>query len=243
MSEQGYEQLTFFQADSPASRFPWLESKRANQTSVTFGLKCSELSDPLRRISSSVRTYLESCELQPGRWSRIWSAKAMTSSCLILKLRLSERRITGEGSVSSDAKAGPDRWRANKETLDGQPRMWKTPIASDAANRQFYHNSRGEPNLSGMVQMWPTPHAEDYKGSGLAFSKSAEHDRIHRNLKGCVMYPTPRAQSATGASEAPNRQGAPDLQTVCGGLLNPTWVEWLMGFPIGWTELSVSETR
>ncbi|MFP7276070.1 hypothetical protein SFC17_14190 [Bacillus paralicheniformis] len=24
-----------------------------------------------------------------------------------------------------------------------------------------------------------------------------------------------------------------------GGQLNPTWVEWLMGFPIGWTELKV----
>ncbi|MDK2600241.1 hypothetical protein QO179_20065 [Bacillus stercoris] len=22
-----------------------------------------------------------------------------------------------------------------------------------------------------------------------------------------------------------------------GGQLNPTWVEWLMGFPTGWTEL------
>lgn len=26
------------------------------------------------------------------------------------------------------------------------------------------------------------------------------------------------------------------------GYLNPTWVEWLMGFPIGWTELNASET-
>lgn len=22
-----------------------------------------------------------------------------------------------------------------------------------------------------------------------------------------------------------------------GGQLNPTWVEWLMGFPLGWTDL------
>jgi DNA (cytosine-5)-methyltransferase 1 len=22
-----------------------------------------------------------------------------------------------------------------------------------------------------------------------------------------------------------------------GGSLNPTWVEWLMGFPLGWTDL------
>ena len=27
-----------------------------------------------------------------------------------------------------------------------------------------------------------------------------------------------------------------------GGQLNPTWVEWLMGFPLGWTDLNVSET-
>jgi DNA (cytosine-5)-methyltransferase 1 len=24
-----------------------------------------------------------------------------------------------------------------------------------------------------------------------------------------------------------------------GGQLNPTWVEWLMGFPLGWTDLEV----
>jgi hypothetical protein len=27
-----------------------------------------------------------------------------------------------------------------------------------------------------------------------------------------------------------------------GGSLNPTWVEWLMGFPLGWTALEPSET-
>ena len=27
-----------------------------------------------------------------------------------------------------------------------------------------------------------------------------------------------------------------------GGTLNPTWVEWLMGYPTGWTDLSPSET-
>ncbi len=28
-----------------------------------------------------------------------------------------------------------------------------------------------------------------------------------------------------------------------GGKLNPTWVEWLMGFPLGWTDLDASGTR
>lgn len=28
-----------------------------------------------------------------------------------------------------------------------------------------------------------------------------------------------------------------------GGKLNPTWVEWLMGFPLGWTDVDASETQ
>ena len=39
------------------------------------------------------------------------------------------------------------------------------------------------------------------------------------------------------------RGGGQNLATSVGGLLNPMWVEWLMGFPIGWTDLSVSETQ
>lgn len=27
------------------------------------------------------------------------------------------------------------------------------------------------------------------------------------------------------------------------GRLNPAWIEWLMGYPIGWTELKHSETQ
>lgn len=33
----------------------------------------------------------------------------------------------------------------------------------------------------------------------------------------------------------------PDGQPT-GGQLNPTWVEWLMGWPLGWTDLKPLET-
>lgn len=189
MSGPDYEQLTLFQADFPASRFPWLESKKRRTTTAIFGLRCLELSESLRRVSSSVRTYLEYSDLPPGTWCRVWSAKAITSSCLILKLRLSERSTDGSGSP-----------------------------------------------------LWPTPAARDGKGTNSAehLQKGNHADQLPNAVK---LFPTPRAQSATGASHAPNRQGAPDLQTVCAsegtGQLNPTWVEWLMGFPIGWTDLDV----
>ena len=33
------------------------------------------------------------------------------------------------------------------------------------------------------------------------------------------------------------RGGGMQLENLVGGPLNPTWIEWLMGFPLGWTEL------
>lgn len=109
MSGQAYEQLTLFQGDSPVSHSVWLESKKAKGMTVTCGLKCSELSESCARIASSVRTYLESSSLPPGRWSRIWSAQAITLSCLILKLRL---------SALGTEEAGCSLW-ATPNTMDG----------------------------------------------------------------------------------------------------------------------------
>ena len=106
--------------------------------------------------------------------------------------------------------------------------------------------------LSSAVKMWPTPKATDYKGSGPAGSKSTQHDLKHGNLKGEVMYPTPttgagicggsgnyqqlKGLEASGQITAEERQS---MSAGNGGQLNPMWVEWLMGFPIGWTDLNV----
>ena len=198
MSEQDYEQLTLFPADSPASPSPWLESKREKGMIDTSGRRCSGLSESCARVALSVRTFLESSRLPPGRWSRIWSVLAITSSCLILRLRLSERGTGDQGCSSSESQ-----------------------------------------------KLFPTPKASDSKGSGPAGSKSAEHDLARRNLRGVVLYATPCVRDyRTGQRkryENPERMNA--LNDQIGGQLNPTWVEWLMGFPIGWTELNASETR
>jgi DNA (cytosine-5)-methyltransferase 1 len=42
-----------------------------------------------------------------------------------------------------------------------------------------------------------------------------------------------------GGSKNWVRKDMPDLAT---GALNPTWVEWLMGWPLGWTDLKPLET-
>ena len=59
------------------------------------------------------------------------------------------------------------------------------------------------------------------------------------------LWPTPNASPVTfggvqcsgDGREIPNKLG-----WAVGGSLNPTWVEWLMGFPPGWTDLDASAT-
>lgn len=56
-------------------------------------------------------------------------------------------------------------------------------------------------------------------------------------------WPTPTAHNAKeGAYPAEYTLNTPTLASRVGGQLNPLWVEWLMGWPIGWTDLKQSET-
>ena len=55
--------------------------------------------------------------------------------------------------------------------------------------------------------MWRTPSATDYKGRSGPNCAAFQAGNINR------------------------------LADQINGSLNPTWVEWLMGYPIGWTDL------
>jgi DNA (cytosine-5)-methyltransferase 1 len=68
--------------------------------------------------------------------------------------------------------------------------------------------------LEQAVQMWPTPTASSWgnEGSRNMLDKHVQSGNITEQDK--------RAMTAGN-----------------GGKLNPTWVEWLMGFPTGWTDL------
>jgi hypothetical protein len=85
---------------------------------------------------------------------------------------------------------------------------------------------------------WPTPIASDSRGS----SGQQRPGKQVQLVDAVKKYPTPTRRdykSGTGAQDRPGH--SPPLSNVIGGTLNPTWVEWLMGWPLGWTDLKPLE--
>jgi len=126
--------------------------------------------------------------------------------------------------------------------------LWATPSASDGQRGGTITDKMTGQSLPQMVNTpakWPTPCATDYKGSG---QTGQLRDRLdyaaERGATKSNNYATPQARDFRSGST--DRWDNPDrsrnLNDQIGGKLNPTWVEWLMGWPPGWTDLKPLET-
>jgi hypothetical protein len=161
--------------------------------------------------------------------------------------------------------SGPDFARVGREGSGGddlatavaKTEMLPTPIdPSKGGGSSRSGNRIGEtPSLhgmarKGMLEKWPipTPTAGDAKASG---SRNLEGSKAHAgvSLTDYVKFgnsrtprtvPTPSANDYKIASKDGQRRGQlgdPAMKVIePGGALNPGFVEWLMGFPRGWTE-------
>lgn len=56
------------------------------------------------------------------------------------------------------------------------------------------------------------------------------------------LLPTPCARDWRSGKGRDWNGHSPQLPEVVGGLLNPLFVEWMMGFPAGWTDCEPSAT-
>jgi len=100
---------------------------------------------------------------------------------------------------------------------------------------------------SGLSEKWPTPVAQDGPNC-IATLDAAKKEDVRLNgkvrLSGKVLlFPTPTCHNSKEAAyPAEYTRKTPTLATHAGGKLNPMWVEWLMGWPLGWTDLKLLET-
>ena len=88
---------------------------------------------------------------------------------------------------------------------------------------------------------WPIPTRRDYKGTNSPEGLIRKDGKSRMDqLPNAVKYSTPQSRDWKGTSGG--FQKGKDLPGQVGGHLNPAWVEWLMGWPVGWTDLKPLET-
>jgi hypothetical protein len=114
-----------------------------------------------------------------------------------------------------------------------------TPTVHGNYNRKGASKNSGD-GLATFAKMFPTPRATD-ADKNCRTQEGVEREIARKGspqdlIQAVRMYPTPRASDKNGHQIAPGRQGGDGLNQRIGGQLNPTWVEWLMGWPIGATE-------
>jgi len=158
-----------------------------------------------------------------------------------------------------------------REQVDPEvQRLWLTPTATENAQdletfqkrMEKYPNGTQVPNLSTQInhpQFWPTPKASGQENpETLIERKGVKAARTHNLTAAVQMLPTPTAQEVRNGWQArhADAQGTQESLTTIvmkgegrevgedweGGQLNPDWVESLMGFPPGWTDLNISGT-
>ena len=127
-------------------------------------------------------------------------------------------------------------------TGSGFSELLPTPLASLATHGgPNQRDSSGRPGLQMAAMMWPTPRAGNpgSRPNGNGGRILAEEVMIAEGLRERGRsLPTPCTRdwkSGTGAKERPGH--ALPLSSAIGGQLNPDWVEWLMWWPLGWTDL------
>ena len=101
--------------------------------------------------------------------------------------------------------------------LDPASSSWKMSQASLAKEWESY--SRSFPK-QGMMRNGKLYHAQ----RSAVFTKG----------RGSGLLPTPTATERSGVNPKTGKGGG--LTHSVGGQLNPVWVEWLMGYPEGWTD-------
>ena len=103
--------------------------------------------------------------------------------------------------------------------VDESPENFRRRMNSKRPNDR--KNGYGSLTMQVKAMTWPTPDA-------------------NCGMRGTQPNWTPKRKSGHQAQYSIN-QAVRDSEQNNGGKLNPTWVEWLMGWPLGWTDLKPLE--
>lgn len=241
------------QTNSDQMALPWMSSAEDSlaKTSVTpgraqglraqdqdYGAKSPAWLASYDRNTSSWKTSQHSLVEGLDEFLETWPRSGTTRNGIAYQLPPLALRTYGTGFGSSPTHSIP------------------TPTAQDHIERQststsvLNYETNKSVSLDRFAKMWPTPRASPNENRQTKLTPSQKAGKHGINLAAAVhLWPTPKSRDwKDGASAGTFQRSSPDSGKVVGqstttGALNPTWVEWLMGFPLGWTVSKAWETR
>jgi hypothetical protein len=152
---------------------------------------------------------------------------------------------------------------SNQIYLQDQVKMWPTPRAQEAKHgeptdweMQTDHEGTKfslRVQVAKREQNWPTPTVQDSNKATKKWRENHQNNLTAAAFNPHKIYPTPTARDCKGGykTESLTRKDGKSrahdalpnavidgkgVETVTGHL-NPDWVEWLMGWPVGWTSM------
>ncbi len=214
MKKQDLKALPSSQADSRASLFPQRESGKALRMSATCGRRCAELLPNCGPVGCLGRMLLASSIWGSTKRFLTWQKRVTPFSHSYFRLAASARGMSASELSSSRL-------------------MFPTPLASDkstardARNLDVFLSDNGilrKRNKNGAI--WSLP-----LSAAVFYLTPMASDGYRSTLKPSAFSPGTRDKNL--ASQMIYRE-QPVSDTAA---LNPDWVEWLMGFPKGWTDV------
>lgn len=147
----------------------------------------------------------------------------------------------------------------NESGFSDSTPLFPTPTKNEAGKSkktpQMTIEKKCQMTLDRLVQIFPTPCKWDalknaHKLNQEMLSKVVFQEEMKKRWDTpCKGDAHPRAMNRTGPYHGKGQKHLQAQAYEClteadmiGGQLNPEWVEWLMGWPIGWTELCALET-
>ena len=215
MRKQDLKQSPSYQADFRVSPSQQPDEEKALRMNATYGRKCAELLPSCGPLTCLGKMLLASSIWGSTRRFLTWQKRDTLFSHSYFRLAVSARGMSASELLSSRL-------------------MFPTPLASDT------NTNRDARNLDVFLSENGIFRKRNKSGSIWSLSLSAAvfyltpvaSDGFRSTLKPSVFDQVKKDGNLSAQMVHLEKPEADDMA------LNPDWVEWLMGFPLGWTDLS-----
>lgn len=214
---------------------------------------CNETETPKRWKERAQEKKLEGINLhKPLRivaqetWPTVVSADASMGAIISPNDIYKETSTGSLRKINKNGKDGSLGLARTVKMMNSQQQNWPTVRTSSANGASSKEVEAGNPKqrLEVMIANWPTPRAQE------PGSTSENYGKGLKNTAENWATPTTRDWKDTANANVPvnsllGRQ-APQIMkdgTESQITLNPRFTEWLMGWPVGWTEFELAETE